>query len=107
MRFPTAEQRLTRLREDAGRGEARAQRLLALRYQRGRGVSRDEILALRWMRRAAEQGFVLAVRGLGEFLEQGVGCEPDLGAAASLYRLAGAHGDPVARQHLKRLGRER
>jgi len=51
----------------ANRGNTEAQFLLGLRYSFGDGVREDPVAAERWLRVAAEQGFVPAMRELGEF----------------------------------------
>ena len=55
----------------AERGEADAQYRLAIMYQNGLGVVRNELLAVKWMIAAANQGFPLAQHGLGFMYMEG------------------------------------
>jgi TPR repeat protein len=95
------EQKVTLIRQDAERGDARAQRLLALRYWRGRGVEQSNTLAADWMHKAAAQGLSLAQRDLANFYQAGIGVQQDLQKALSLYRAAAEQGDPIAARCLK------
>ena len=92
------------LQDDAEAGEPRAQRHLANRYLRGQGVAADAKRAAYWMGQAAAAGLATAQRSYGEFLEQGTGSTADPEAARLWYARAAEQGDPVARQHLQRLG---
>lgn len=92
------------LQDDAEAGEPRAQRHLANRYLRGQGLAADAERAAYWMGCAAQGGLATAQRSYGEFLEQGIGMAPDPEAARQWYARAADQGDPVARQHLQRLG---
>lgn len=92
------------LQQDAEAGEPRAQRHLANRYLRGQGLEADAEQAAYWMGQAAAGGLAPAQRSFGEFLEQGTGMAADPAAARQWYARAAEQGDPVARQHLQRLG---
>ena len=54
------EERLARLKEEAEQGDADAQNGLAWSYARGNGVPQDDAEAIKWWRKAAEQGHVTA-----------------------------------------------
>lgn len=54
-------------------GNARAQSLLAEIYYHGRGVSRDDLEAIEWFRRAADQGNIVAQFHLGDIYTVGRG----------------------------------
>ena len=85
----------------ANRGNVEAQFLLGLRYSFGDGVREDPVAAERWWRVAAEQGFVPAMRELGEFyLLQGT----DWSLAGSKWLTAAAgKGDEESRELLASL----
>ena len=53
------------IREKAGRGDAEAQYQLGAMYYNGNGITKDKSEALRWYRKAAEQGHVLAGVAVG------------------------------------------
>ena len=69
-------------------GDADAQATLAQLLPDGRGVLKDEALALSWFRIAARQRHPMAINMIGRCLENGWGCEIDLGEAAQHYRKA-------------------
>lgn len=52
-------------------GNVDAQYRLAIMYQNGLGVVRNELLAMKWMVAAANQGFPLAQHGLGFMYMEG------------------------------------
>jgi TPR repeat protein len=60
--------------------------------------------ALRWYRKAAEQGDTSAQRNLGYMYETGRGVERDPAQARDWYRKAADQGDNYAAQALQRLG---
>ena len=57
---------LRHLRPLAVQGDGRAQFRLGMMYLRGVGVTHDEKEGVRWIRKAAEQGYALAQRNLGD-----------------------------------------
>ena len=57
-----------KIRERAERGDAEAQYDLALAYYKGEGVAKDLEEAVKWFRKAADQGDALALWAL-EILE--------------------------------------
>jgi TPR repeat protein len=97
------EQKVMLLREEAARGNARAQRLLALRYWRGRGMEQNFELAAYWMHNAAAHGLSLAHRDLAGFYLNGVGVHPDPAKALELFQSAASQGDPIAKKYLEEL----
>lgn len=72
----------------AEQGDANAQWLLAREILTARPESRDEADALVWLRRAANQGHVLAQRDLGIRYELGQGVGQDIPEAFFWYSLA-------------------
>jgi TPR repeat protein len=55
----------------AEKGNLDAQYRLAIMYQNGLGLVRNELLAMKWMVAAANQGFALAQHGLGFMYMEG------------------------------------
>lgn len=86
---------------------APAQTILGVAYLEGRGVSKDETEALRWLRKAANQGEVRAQYNLGVIFIQGRIVERDEAEARRWFRRAAAQGLPEARKILRRLGEEK
>ena len=81
------------IRARAERGDADAQLLLGVLYAEGRGVPQDEAEAVRWFRRAAEQGNTGAGNAdtqfsLGVLYAEGRGVPQDEAEAARWYCLA-------------------
>jgi hypothetical protein len=62
-------------------------------YGKGKGVPQDYAEALRWQRRAAEQGHAKAQFNLGEMYYFGEGIAQNYTEAVRWYRLAANHGD--------------
>lgn len=73
-------------------GVVDAQALLGQILLEGRGIARDEALALRWFRIAANGGHLMARNMTGRCLEHGWGCAVDETAAAREYRQAAEAG---------------
>jgi TPR repeat protein len=55
----------------AEQGDADAQFLLGLRYYQGNGVAKDFVEAVKWYRKAAEQGHLFAQMSLGYCYKDG------------------------------------
>src|SRR5207247_4637589 len=71
-------------------GDAESEVELGLRYEQGEGVAKDQVEAVKWYRKAAEQNFALAQYNLGVFYQKGEGVEKD-----ERQRLFGGAEDPV------------
>jgi uncharacterized protein len=69
---------------------------LGCAYELGEGVEKDYAEAVRWYRKAAEQGNAFAQQSLGKLYEAGEGVEQDSAEAYKWYNIASAHGDQVA-----------
>jgi len=87
--FSRAAQLLSPLAES---GNDEAQYRLAIMYQNGLGVTRNEELAVKWMRAAAERGNALAQHGLGFMYLEGDCIAADAAQAAHWFRLAADQG---------------
>ena len=73
-------------------------------YEKGNGVSRDYAEAVKWYRKAAEQGYVIGQYNLGVMYENVYGIEQDKTKAVEWYRKAAAQGNETAINNLKNLG---
>jgi TPR repeat protein len=80
------------LLQKAEGGDPQAQCALALAYSTGRGVSEDPTTAVKWYRKAADQGYAKAQYGLGVLYETGLGVTQDDVQAAMWYRKAAVQG---------------
>jgi hypothetical protein len=91
------EETIEQLRARADKGDLQAQLTLAKSYYLGLGVSKDEVEAARWFRRAADQGESQSERILGLMYEAGrAGLPKDDTQAVFWYRRAVEHGDASA-----------
>jgi hypothetical protein len=88
---------LSEVRARAEAGSARDQFRIGLAYEYGlAGVMRDLSEALRWHKRAADQGIGLVESWVGDFYYDGIGVTIDHAEALSWYRRASEHGHPMA-----------
>ncbi|MDP6526635.1 MAG: tetratricopeptide repeat protein, partial [Kiritimatiellia bacterium] len=72
--------------------QAEAQLKLGLTYSLGHGVAQDYAQALKWYRKAAEQGLAGAQYFLGASYYRGQGVAQDYAQALKWYNLAAAQG---------------
>ena len=72
-------------------------------YKNGRGVARDDKAAVKWSRKAAEQGLATAQANLGEMYERGLGVAQDDKKAVEWLTKAAEQGDPRALKALASL----
>ena len=78
---------------------------IGIHYQFGiGGVAKNEVKAVKWIRKAAEQGFAPAQLGLGNFYDEGIGVEKDEVEAVKWYRKAAEQGDAAAQFAQMELG---
>jgi TPR repeat protein len=85
----------------AAKGGVRAQHLLGLMYGKGLGVDKDDKEAVRWYRKAADQGCSVAQYNLGIMYSEGRGDLPkDESEAVKWFRKAAEQGDKVAKKRL-------
>ena len=82
----------TRFVEDvrafAAAGDGAAQFLLGFMYAAGRGVPQDDVEAVAWYRKAAEQGLANAQFSLGEMYREGRSVPQDDAEAVAWFRTA-------------------
>jgi hypothetical protein len=85
--------RLPSLRDRAQAGEARAQFLLGLAFEYGyASLTKDPVEALRWFRKAADQGIGLPEAWVGDFYQYGIAGTKDFPEALRWYRRSVEHG---------------
>src|SRR5579863_4033355 len=82
---------LDKWKNDAERGDARAQFWLGVAFERGWGSPPDFAQALRWLSQSAVQGNADAQNALGQMYEDGEGVPKDYTQAAKWYGAACGH----------------
>ena len=88
------------IRAKAQNGDAIAQLLLGCCYSKGQGVVKDEVEAVKWFRKAAEQNLREAQHNLGCCYAEGQGVTKDYVEAVSWYRKAAEQDDSWAESNL-------
>jgi TPR repeat protein len=88
------------IRARAESGDADCQYQLGLRCQTGDGVAKDFPEAIKWYRKAADQGFVAAQSALALCYFHGAGVRKDFTEAVNWARKAADHGDAGAQDLL-------
>ena len=73
-------------------------------YRIGIGIKEDKVEAVKWSRKAAEQGDADAQYNLGNCYGRGEGVEQDKAEAVKWYHKAAEQGNKNAKEALKRLG---
>jgi hypothetical protein len=95
-----AEESLKVLRASADHGDADAQFTLGFMYEKGQGLPQDYPEAIRWYRKAADQGDCVFCSGaqvnLGLMYANGEGVTQNYAEAARWYRKAADQGDAKA-----------
>ena len=79
----------TDLLQKANAGDAASQVKMGNQYALGQGVARNSQEAVKWFRRAAEQGSPDGQYRLGGMYEVGFGVPPDSATAVKWYQQAG------------------
>jgi TPR repeat protein len=74
--------------------------MLGTCYSIGRGVEQDEVQAVEWYRKAAEQGLADAQNTMGLHYIDGIGVEKDPEQAEEWFRRAAENGSEAARLNL-------
>jgi TPR repeat protein len=99
-------QGLDETRALAENGDAEAQHFLGIGYAEGLGLlSKDEIEAVKWFRKAAEQNYPSAQCSLGTMYFEGKGVPKDLVQAHAWNNVAGANGCEPSRIRLPTIER--
>ena len=86
---------LAAYRDGAEGGSLAAMRAYGLFLQDGRAGEKDEKEALRWIARAADEGYKRAFVNYGYALEKGLGTDPDVAGAMRWYERAHEAGDTL------------
>src|SRR5438309_1716767 len=73
---------------------------LGVCYADGEGVAMDAGEAVKWFRKAGDQGYAKAQHRLGFCYHDGLGVAKDYFESAKWYRKAAEHGDAVAQYNL-------
>ena len=81
-------------------GDAASEAELGLRHKHGEGVAKDQVEAVKWYRKAAEQNYAMAQNSLGVCDEQGEGVQKDPVEAVKWYRKAAEQNDVDAQYNL-------
>jgi TPR repeat protein len=92
---------LTELRQQAEKGNPKAQNNLGLMYLQGRGVAQNYSEAMKWYRKAAEQGLDVAQNSLGIMYGNGQGAAQNFAEARRWFRMAADQGNADARRNLQ------
>jgi TPR repeat protein len=88
------------VRAKAEKGDAVAQFILGGHYDLGEGVAKDEVEAVKWYRKAAEQNLPAAQRTLGLCLARGSGVAKDYVEAVNWFHKAADQNDAMAQYSL-------
>jgi hypothetical protein len=76
---------------------------MGVRYHNGEGAPQDDVQAMQWYLRAAEQGNVAAQSALGSYYWAGTGVPRDLSRAYMWSEIALAGGDENSKSKLEGL----
>ncbi len=82
-------------------GDPQAQNNIGFMYRKGRGVPASHVEAVKWYRRAAEQGFAEAMTNLGFMLDEGFGVKQDFVESYKWFLIASRQGRTGAEGHLE------
>jgi TPR repeat protein len=69
-------------------------------YVKGRGVAKDDVIAVSWFRKAADQGYAEAQNNLGNSYHNGRGVTQDDAIAVSWFRTGADQGGGSAQSSL-------
>lgn len=97
---PVPENDIAGLIRKASNGDPDAQNLLGYRYQKGQGIEQNYAEALKWYRKAAEQGHAVALNNLGYCYQHGLGVEQNYAEAMKWYHQAAQQGNSIAQNNL-------
>ena len=91
---------LEKLRPLAAQGHAAAQYNLGVMHEWGDGVLQDNLLAVKWYRRAAENFHKDAQNSLGAMYSKGLGVEENFIKALKWFLIAGENGSEEGRKNI-------
>jgi TPR repeat protein len=81
-------------------GDADSEYQIGVRYAKGQGVAKDEVEAVKWVRKAAEQNYAVAQYNLGVCYSYSVGVDEDDVEAVKWYRKAAEQNYAAAQYNL-------
>lgn len=90
---------------EQGDAEAQAQFNLGVMYDNGRGIPENDAEAVKWYRKAAEQGHASAQGNLGVMYANGDGVPENYIKAYQWYSLAAAQGNSIAQSNKPKLAK--
>ena len=99
----TDQKPIEEVKAKAEAGDANSQLELGLRYHNGEGVAKDQVEAVKWYRKAAEQNLAIAQFSLGVCYDKGEGVAKDYVEAYKWRLLAARQGDKNATKTLTML----
>jgi TPR repeat protein len=88
------------IRAEVDKNNCYAQWILGRMYEMGIGVHKDNIEAVKWFRKAAEQGYAVAQFNLGLMYGNGMGVDKDEREAVQWFRKAAEQGNAAAQKTL-------
>jgi len=88
------------LKQKAAGGDPKAQVDLGIAYASGNGIPTDEVEAVKWFRKAAEQEYPPGEYALGEMYLTGRGVPVDMAQAVKWIRLSAGHDHPQGQFNL-------
>ena len=94
---------IQRLTTRAQAGDAQAQFELGQAYSSGEGVERNDVTAMSWFRKAADQHHAEAWKRTGDLFIRGDGIDYDMDKAVTAYRTASSLGSSEANIELAEL----
>ena len=98
--FSAFSQNIDTLISKANAGDPFSQIELGLVYENANGVTQDYSEAVKWYRKAAEQGYAQGQSNLGFMYEKGRGVTQDYSEAVKWYRKAAEQGEPAGQSNL-------
>ena len=84
----------------ASKGDRVAQSNLGVMYSQGQGTEKNEVLAVKWHAKSANQNFAVSQVILGDAYQEGAGVKKNAVEAAKWYRKAAELGDPFGQQRI-------
>ena len=91
------------IQQQAQAGDAESEVTLGLVYRPGLGVTRDPAMAVQWIRKAADQGMVIAYPELAECYQLGIGVPQDYAKAIEWETRFAQGGDAYAEAYIGHL----
>jgi TPR repeat protein len=84
----------------ANEGDLHAQNIIGIKYHMGWGTPQNDLEAVKWFRKGAEQGYAASESWLGTMYRNGWGVSKNETQARKLYELAAKQGNISAKSAL-------